>query len=271
MNCAEFSDRVFDFLQGTLHEEREEFVRPPLRVRRLRGPSGGDPGERADPDRRARPAAPPTSGAHRRRHRPDPPIPFRLLRVASGLGAAAALLLAVTLFATGSAPRTPPLSSSSRRSRPSPSGPSAAWCRNTRTWMRRPPWSTRSCATTIKMKRLSWAGAFLLAGGSDLLGRPERHPRREAADLPHLDRGGGGTDPVRGDARHGGPQRVSLRIWSRDGQKRVDFLGMEGGSKPAPRPLGPRPPFGPGLPLFCVPVTASGSARSRTPPRGAQL
>lgn len=46
----------------------------------------------------------------------------------------------------------------------------------------------------------------------------------------------------------GGSERVKLRIWSSGGRKRVDFLGIEGASKPAPRP-----PFGSALPLFLRP------------------
>ncbi len=51
----------------------------------------------------------------------------------------------------------------------------------------------------------------------------------------------------------GGSERVKLRIWSRDGHKKVDFLGIEGGSKSAPRAPGARPPFGPALPMFLRP------------------
>lgn len=51
----------------------------------------------------------------------------------------------------------------------------------------------------------------------------------------------------------GGPEKVKLRIWSRDGRKRVDFLGFEGGAKPVARPAGPRLPFGQGMPLFLRP------------------
>ncbi|MBV8879821.1 MAG: hypothetical protein JO332_07660 [Planctomycetaceae bacterium] len=49
----------------------------------------------------------------------------------------------------------------------------------------------------------------------------------------------------------GGAERVRLRIWSSEGRKRVDFLGVEGGA--APRSPGPRPSFGPGLPIFLRP------------------
>ena len=51
----------------------------------------------------------------------------------------------------------------------------------------------------------------------------------------------------------GGTERVKLRIWSSNGHKRVDFLGIEGTATPSARPSGPRPPFGPGLPLFLRP------------------
>jgi negative regulator of sigma E activity len=51
----------------------------------------------------------------------------------------------------------------------------------------------------------------------------------------------------------GGAERVKMRIWSRDGRKKVDFLGFEGASKPAPRGPGSRPLFGPALPMFLRP------------------
>src|SRR5258706_12458365 len=51
----------------------------------------------------------------------------------------------------------------------------------------------------------------------------------------------------------GGSERVKLRIWSSNGHKRVDFLGIEGASTPAARPFGPRPSFGAALPLFLRP------------------
>ncbi|HZE97866.1 MAG TPA: sigma-E factor regulatory protein RseB domain-containing protein [Planctomycetota bacterium] len=103
------------------------------------------------------------------------------------------------------------------------------------------------------MKRLSWAGAFLLAAGAISWGvLSDTRDARLQTFLTSIE-AAEEQIPYVGTRVMGGPQRVSLRIWSRDGQKRVDFLGMEGGSKPAPRPLGPRPPFGPGLPLFLRP------------------
>ncbi|HEV3026128.1 MAG TPA: hypothetical protein VG457_01065, partial [Planctomycetota bacterium] len=51
----------------------------------------------------------------------------------------------------------------------------------------------------------------------------------------------------------GGAERIRLRIWSSNGHKRVDFLGIEGSSTPAVRPSGLRSPFGAGLPLFLRP------------------
>jgi negative regulator of sigma E activity len=51
----------------------------------------------------------------------------------------------------------------------------------------------------------------------------------------------------------GGTDRVKLRIWSSNGRKRVDFLGIEGTSGPPARPGGLRLPFAPGLPLFLRP------------------
>lgn len=51
----------------------------------------------------------------------------------------------------------------------------------------------------------------------------------------------------------GGAEQVKLRIWSSNGHKRVDFLGIEGAALPAARPPGPRLPFGHALPLFLRP------------------
>lgn len=50
----------------------------------------------------------------------------------------------------------------------------------------------------------------------------------------------------------GGPEAVTLKIWSRDGQKRVDFLGVE--AKKPSKVSGPRFSLGPGgLPVFLRP------------------
>src|SRR5579859_6307714 len=51
----------------------------------------------------------------------------------------------------------------------------------------------------------------------------------------------------------GGAQRVKLRIWSRNGHKRVEFLALEGSSSPPARPSGLHGPFGTGLPVFLRP------------------
>jgi negative regulator of sigma E activity len=51
-----------------------------------------------------------------------------------------------------------------------------------------------------------------------------------------------------------GPDTVKLRIWSRDGRKRVDFLGFDGTAKTPGRPAVARPPFGGALlPAFLRP------------------
>ncbi len=59
--------------------------------------------------------------------------------------------------------------------------------------------------------------------------------------------------PYVGTRLMGGSETVKLRVWSRDGHKRVDFLGVEGGARPAPRPAAARLPFGGGLPVFLRP------------------
>lgn len=108
MNCQMFSDLVFDFLQGTLREDRAGFdahrascadcssrlegIRENERIlTAVRVPT-------APADLWPRIAAAVSHGR---------PIPFRALRVASFLSAAAALILVVTLLATSRAPRVP--------------------------------------------------------------------------------------------------------------------------------------------------------------------
>ena len=110
MNCQTFSDRVFDFLQGNLREDRASFdahrgtcsacaarlegIRENERIlSAARVPT-------APPDLWPRIAAAVAQGR---------PIPFRNLRIASWLAAAAAFLLAITLFATSRPARAPQL------------------------------------------------------------------------------------------------------------------------------------------------------------------
>lgn len=59
--------------------------------------------------------------------------------------------------------------------------------------------------------------------------------------------------PFVGTRHMGGPETVRLRVWSRGGQKRVDFLGVENGPRKPARAAAPRLPFGGGLPLFLRP------------------
>src|SRR5215510_9911544 len=56
--------------------------------------------------------------------------------------------------------------------------------------------------------------------------------------------------PYVGTRLVGGSEAVKLRIWSRGGEKRVDFLGVQGPAKKTARVSGPRLPFGGGVPLF---------------------
>jgi anti-sigma factor RsiW len=110
MNCQTFSDRVFDFLQGDLREDRSDFDQHRAScaacAARLAGIRenerilGAARVPTAPADLWPRIAAAVAQGR---------PIPFRGLRVASLLAAAAALLLVVSLFATSRAPRTPSL------------------------------------------------------------------------------------------------------------------------------------------------------------------
>jgi hypothetical protein len=59
--------------------------------------------------------------------------------------------------------------------------------------------------------------------------------------------------PYVGTRLMGGAETVKLRVWSSDGRKRVDFLGIESSTKASPRPAGPRLPFGGGLPMVLRP------------------
>jgi negative regulator of sigma E activity len=59
--------------------------------------------------------------------------------------------------------------------------------------------------------------------------------------------------PYVGTRHLSGAETVKLRVWSSNGRKRVDFLGLEGASKKAPRPAGPRLAWSGGVPLFLRP------------------
>lgn len=100
MNCETFRDRAFDFLQGTLRET------PEFEAHRAScaACAGALDGIRRN-DRILSAARVPTAPADlwpriASAIGQDRAIPFRTLRVASLLAAAAALLLAFTLFAT---------------------------------------------------------------------------------------------------------------------------------------------------------------------------
>ncbi len=110
MTCDAFTDRVFDYLQGSLREGRAAFEvhrgACPACAARLDGIREND---RILSVARV-PLAPPDlwprialAIAEAR------PIPFRRLRIASFLAAAAALLLVVTLVATSRTPKAPRL------------------------------------------------------------------------------------------------------------------------------------------------------------------
>jgi anti-sigma factor RsiW len=110
MNCDAFTDRVFDYLQGSLRGERAEFeahrAACPACAARLDGIREND---RILSAARV-PLAPadlwPRIALAIAEARP---IPFRRLRIASFLAAAAALLLVVTLVSTSREPRAPRL------------------------------------------------------------------------------------------------------------------------------------------------------------------
>lgn len=105
----------------------------------------------------------------------------------------------------------------------------------------------------MKIKLPACAAAFLLTAGAIAWGvlTDARETRLQSVltsiesaeqDIPYV-----------GTRLMGGPETVKLRIWSRDGHKRVDFLGVEGGTKPAARPAAARLPLAGGLPVFLRP------------------
>jgi hypothetical protein len=59
--------------------------------------------------------------------------------------------------------------------------------------------------------------------------------------------------PYVGTRLMGGPETVKLRVWSRAGEKRVDFLGVTNAPKKAVRTSAPRLPFAGGMPAFLRP------------------
>jgi hypothetical protein len=59
--------------------------------------------------------------------------------------------------------------------------------------------------------------------------------------------------PYVGTRLMGGPEQVKLRVWSRDGEKRVDFLGVERPSKKSARSSTSRLPFNGSVPMFLRP------------------
>lgn len=110
MNCETFSDQVFDFLQGSLREGRAEFEAHRGSCADCAGRLEGI----RENDRILSAARIPTAPADLWPRIASAiaearPMPFRRLRIASFLAAAAALLLVVTLFATSRAPKTPRL------------------------------------------------------------------------------------------------------------------------------------------------------------------
>jgi len=105
----------------------------------------------------------------------------------------------------------------------------------------------------MTMKLPLCAAVFLLTAGAIAWGvLTDVHDARLQASLTSIE-SAEETIPYVGTRVLGGAEQVKLRIWSSNGRKRVDFLGIEGSSTSAPRPAGPRPPFGFGLPVFLRP------------------
>ena len=105
----------------------------------------------------------------------------------------------------------------------------------------------------MKMKIPACVAAFLLTAGAIAWGvLSDVREAKLQTFLTSIEAAEEAT-PYVGTRVLGGTEHVTLRIWSRAGHKKVDFLGMEGGTRTAARAPGARPPFGPALPMFLRP------------------
>jgi negative regulator of sigma E activity len=97
------------------------------------------------------------------------------------------------------------------------------------------------------------AGAFLLMAGAISWGVLSDAHEAELQRLLTSVESAEQDIPYLGTRLMGGAETVKLRILSREGHKRIDFLGVEGASRPTPRASALRLPFGGGLPAVLRP------------------
>ena len=104
----------------------------------------------------------------------------------------------------------------------------------------------------MKVSRSVCAAGFILTAGAIAWGVLSDARETRLQELLTSIEGAENEVPYLGTRLMGGPDPVRLRILSKDGQRRVDFLGFERPSKAA-RPAGPRRPLAGGLPLVLRP------------------
>ena len=105
----------------------------------------------------------------------------------------------------------------------------------------------------MKIRGIVAATAFVLTAGAIAWGvltdARETRLQRLITSIEAAER----EIPYVGTRLMGGPETVKLRIWSRAGEKRVDFLGVEGAPRKAGRASTPRLPFSGAMPAFLRP------------------
>lgn len=105
----------------------------------------------------------------------------------------------------------------------------------------------------MKFRGTVWAAVFVLTAGAISWGvladARETRLQRLLTSIESAER----EIPYVGTRLMGGPETVKLRIWSRGGEKRVDFLGVTNSSKKTARASTPRLPFSGGVPAFLRP------------------
>jgi negative regulator of sigma E activity len=105
----------------------------------------------------------------------------------------------------------------------------------------------------MKFRAAVWVSVFVLTAGAISWGvltdARETRLQQMLASIEAAER----QIPYVGTRLMGGPETVKLRIWSRGGEKRVDFLGVTNAPKKTSRVSTPRLPFSGGVPAFLRP------------------
>ena len=105
----------------------------------------------------------------------------------------------------------------------------------------------------MKFRAAVWVAVFVLTAGAISWGvltdARETRLQQVLASIETAER----EIPYVGTRLMGGPETVKLRIWSRGGEKRVDFLGVTNAPKKTARASASRLPFGGSVPSFLRP------------------